>query len=145
MIASKTKKRKLKKIEGLLKAQLQKGLSHKQLALASALGATIGIMPLVWGTSLLCLFLAWIFKLNQAVVQSANYLAYPFQIMLFIPYLVGGARLFATMHVPQRGSIIMETIQSNPELFFHDFWQLNLQALALWFMTTPIFFCLFTS
>ena len=40
------------------------GLTPQKLALTLCVGTAIGILPLLWGTSLLCLLLAHLLKLN---------------------------------------------------------------------------------
>lgn len=126
------------RIKALLTSQLQQGLSPHQLSLAFALGVTIGTMPLIWGSSLLCIFLAGAFRLNQAVVQCANYLVYPLQILLFVPYLAGGDSLFATALLPADSSALLESIRTQPGLFFRNFPQANIQALAVWLISAPL-------
>lgn len=127
-----------KRIRNTLKNQLNQGLSSHDLALAFALGSTIGIMPLVWGTSLICVGIASFLKLNQVVVQCANYLVYPLQILLFIPYLMGANQLFSTEELPPGTSHLMNMISENPQHFFQLFWQLNLKALVVWFISSPL-------
>lgn len=72
------------------------GISGHQLAMAVAIGTTIGILPTLWGTSLLCLLLAWLLGLNPVVVQTVNFLVYPLQVCLFIPFALWGRKLFPT-------------------------------------------------
>jgi hypothetical protein len=52
------------------------------------------MLPLAWGTTLLCAFLAYLLRLNQAGIQAANYLAFPLQITLLVPFYRMGARMF---------------------------------------------------
>lgn len=58
------------------------------------MGLGVGIFPVFGTTTILCAVLAGVFRLNQPVVQVANYLAYPLQISLFIPFLRMGDRWF---------------------------------------------------
>ena len=58
------------------------------------MGAAVGLMPILWGTSLVCALLASVLRLNQAVMQAVNYLCYPLQILLFIPFCRLGEALF---------------------------------------------------
>jgi hypothetical protein len=60
-----------------------------------------GSLRLIWGTSLICIGCASWLKLNQVVVQLANYLMYPLQIALFIPWLLLCDRLFASQLLPE--------------------------------------------
>jgi uncharacterized protein (DUF2062 family) len=77
-----------------VKSALPRGISPRKLALTVTLGLVVGILPLVWGTSLLCAILALRFGLNQACIQAANYLACPVQILLFLPFYRIGASIF---------------------------------------------------
>ena len=77
-----------------LRHQLRQGLTPGALAWSLALGLALGIIPL-WGTStLLCLGLAALLRLNQPAMQVANYLAYPLQILLLLPFIRMGESLF---------------------------------------------------
>ncbi|MEI8356154.1 MAG: hypothetical protein WCG31_08710 [Deltaproteobacteria bacterium] len=60
-----------------LKVIAGSGLSPGKLALTICIGSAVGILPLPWGTTLLCVTLAWLLGLNQAALQSLNYLFYP--------------------------------------------------------------------
>jgi len=127
------------RIRDLLRALLAQGVTPRQLALAMAVGAAIGCMPLVWGTSLLCVSVAAVLRLNQVVVQAANYLVYPLQILLFLPYLKAGRWLFSGSDAGQLqlGSLLLY-LREAPLQFLHAFWLLNLQALFVWLITLPL-------
>lgn len=62
------------------------GLSPHELSLTLCLGGAIGVMPLAWGSSLLCVAVAASLRLNQAALLSVSFLCYPLQIALFIPF-----------------------------------------------------------
>ena len=85
---------KLNRISAKVKSALLTGISPRKLALTVTLGFVVGILPLVWGTSILCAILALRFGLNQACIQAANYLACPVQILLFLPFYRIGASIF---------------------------------------------------
>ncbi|HJV67412.1 MAG TPA: DUF2062 domain-containing protein [Geomonas sp.] len=72
-------------------AILQQGLAPEQIALTVCLGTAVGTLPLLWGTTFICVALAVRFRLNQAAMQAVNYLVYPLQIALFIPFFKLGA------------------------------------------------------
>jgi uncharacterized protein (DUF2062 family) len=77
-----------------IKNALLRGVSPRKLALTFAIGFVVGFLPVLWGATLLCAGLAFLFGLNQAGIQAANYLAYPVQIALFVPFYRMGARIF---------------------------------------------------
>jgi hypothetical protein len=76
-----------------LRAQLTQGVTPGRLAAALALGLTVGTLPVLGVTTLLCALLAAVLRLNQPAVQVANYLAYPLQLALLIPLVEAGAWL----------------------------------------------------
>jgi uncharacterized protein (DUF2062 family) len=84
----------LKKIYEPLLAQLKQGVSPTKLAQSVAFGMVLGSLPVIGVTTSLCLIAAAIFKLNHVAIQSVNYLVYPIQIALIIPYLRMGEWLF---------------------------------------------------
>ena len=77
-----------------IKGILQSGITPQKLALTISLGASVGVMPVLWGTSLVCALLAALFRLNQGAMQAVNYLCYPLQIVLFIPFCRLGESFF---------------------------------------------------
>jgi uncharacterized protein (DUF2062 family) len=77
-----------------LKDQLTQGVSPARLALALALGAVVGVFPVLGVTTLACAAVAAGLRLNQPAIQVANYVAYPLQLLLFIPFFQAGAWLF---------------------------------------------------
>ena len=79
-----------KRLQGILSC----GLTPQKLALTFCLGTAIGILPLVWGTTLICLLLAHVFRLNHVALQSVNYLLYPVQLALLAPFFKLGEWLF---------------------------------------------------
>jgi hypothetical protein len=78
----------------LFKRVLQGGLTPQKLALTLCLGSVTGVMPLLWGTTILAAGFAAFFRLNQAAMQALNYLCYPLQLALFIPFCQLGEYLF---------------------------------------------------
>ena len=78
----------------LFKRVLQGGLTPQKLALTLCLGTATGLMPLLWGTTILAAGLAALFRLNQAAMQALNYLCYPLQLALFVPFCQLGEYLF---------------------------------------------------
>ena len=85
---------KLGSLRANVKNALLRGVSPRKLSLTFAIGFVVGFVPILWGVTLLCAGLAFLFRLNQTVIQIANYLAYPVQIALFVPFYRMGARIF---------------------------------------------------
>ena len=83
-----------RRFSNLLKNMFAQGVSPGKLALTISLGIFIGTIPVVWGSTLICAVLAVVFRLNQPGIQAANYLVYPLQLALIIPFYRIGARIF---------------------------------------------------
>jgi uncharacterized protein (DUF2062 family) len=109
-------------------------LTPQKLALTFCIGIAIGIIPLVWGTSLLCIVLAYAFRLNQIALQSVNFLLWPVHLALLVPFFKLGVWLFPW------GPPLPQHIFANPA---RDFGRSSLsiigwttlKALAVWMAT----------
>jgi uncharacterized protein (DUF2062 family) len=119
---------------------LKQGISPELLGLSIALGAVIGILPVLGATTLLCAAAAILLRLNLPVIQLSNYLVYPLQIVLLIPFVRLGAFLFQVEAPP----LSIETLGA---LFQQDFWgtvvsffETILYAIAAWLLVSiPLF------
>lgn len=78
----------------LIKNIFVQGVSPRKLALTISLGIFIGTIPVLWGSTLICALLAFAFRLNHLSIQAANYLVYPLQIVLIIPFYRIGTGIF---------------------------------------------------
>jgi len=83
------------RIVGMLRDQLRCGATPKRLALSLSLGLLIGVMPLLWGASLICLGVSRLFRLNLVALQLANCLAYPLYLACYLPFIALGNALGA--------------------------------------------------
>jgi uncharacterized protein (DUF2062 family) len=121
------------KYRNLIKNLFTQGVSPQKLALTISLGVFIGTIPVLWGSTLICAVLAFAFRLNQLSIQAANFLVYPLQIVLIVPFYRIGASIF-----PLGPSV-------SPDIFsmgIKNAWMGNfvpmaaatLKALAAWFL-----------
>lgn len=121
-----------------LQSQLTQGVSPSRLALALALGLVVGIMPMLGVTTALCALLAIGLRLNQPAIQLANYVAYPLQLLLFIPFFQAGARLFGRPPVTfgfaeLQAGLAADALGTIGRYFFD-----NLRGLAAWGLASPL-------
>lgn len=118
------------------KAVLQQGLAPEQLALTICLGAAVGTLPIIWGTTLLCVALASRFGLNQAALQAVNYLVYPLQLALFFPLFRLGEKF-----LPWGPSVSAEVLKSALHGRFAETATLlgwaTIKAVGAWLVTIP--------
>ncbi len=123
---------------GIWKKLLSQGLSAHQLALAVAVGLTIGVLPTIWGSSLLCVLISWRLGLNQLAVQTINYLVYPLQLALFVPFAIWGRRLcpdWFTATMP----LAWQNLQSDWSRLGSCLLPAQCSALVGWATLTPAF------
>ncbi len=115
---------------GLLKA----GLSPNQLALTVALGAALGIGPLLGLTTILSTLLALRLRLNVAAMQLVVHLLTPVQVVLLLPLLRFGARLLGqgTAVDGLTVSSLRTQLAHNPGQVLRLLWRAEAGALLLW-------------
>lgn len=112
------------------------GLAPRELAGTVCLGAALGVLPLLWGTSLICLWLGRRLRLNHLVLQSVNYLLYPLQLTLLLPFCRLGRLL-----LPWGPELAPEQLLSIPVSGVAGLlpllaW-LSFKALLAWLITVP--------
>ena len=111
---------------------LKQGLTPRKLALAIAFGAIIGVFPLIGVTTLISAVAALLLRLNMPAVQMANYLVYPLQFLLLIPFYQLGAWLFGAAPVTIAGRTLVGMFTTDFWASFRQLWQLTLHAIAAW-------------
>jgi uncharacterized protein (DUF2062 family) len=109
------------------------GLTPQKVVQTLCIGAALGILPLLWGTSLLCVLLARLFRLNHIALQSVNYLLYPVQLALLVPFFKLGTWLFPWgPQVPPR---LLSEMFRNPMSSLNILGWITLKSLAAWLVS----------
>lgn len=119
-----------------LKDIFQCGLTPHKLALTICLGIAIGILPILWGTTLICAALAFILGLNQAAIQAVNYMVYPLQLALFLPFYRLGEKVFPWKN-PLSHEMVSEGLHGSFTATITHLGGATLKAVAAWLITTP--------
>jgi uncharacterized protein (DUF2062 family) len=128
------------KISDRLLGFLQQGITPEKMALALAIGVTIGTMPLLGATTVLCTVLAFWLRLNMAFLQLVNYVVYPLQLLLYIPFLRMGAEFFSEQKFNYSLEEIMQLLSADAMGTIGKFFIVNLCGLFLWLILTPLLF-----
>ncbi|HTB22160.1 MAG TPA: DUF2062 domain-containing protein [bacterium] len=113
-------------------AQLTRGLSPRRAALALALGAWLGLVPILGATIGLCLLAGALLRLNHAVLQAANLLVYPLQLILLIPFLNLGAWAFGSGPLNLDLSGLPGRMRSAPWAVLREYGWIGLRGCAVW-------------
>lgn len=121
----------------LVITQLKTGLTPEKLGWTLSAGIALGCFPVVGTTTLLCLLAGVAFRLNQPVLQLVNYLVYPVQLLLLVPFFALGTAWFGTGSFPFTTETLLDGFRS-------DFWGMLAglgsalwQAVLVWLILIP--------
>jgi len=117
---------------------LRQGLSAKKLSLCLALGVTIGTFPVLGMTTILCTLAALIFKLNMPVIQFANYLVYPLQIVLLVPFYYLGDLFFNAQQSIDFDTLRTILTESTNKEMIMKLLDSTLYAVGAWLIISPL-------
>jgi Uncharacterized protein conserved in bacteria (DUF2062) len=117
---------------------LKQGITPEKIALSVALGVTIGVFPVLGSTTILCGIAAWALKLNIPAMQLVNYLVYPLQLALLIPFLEWGNKLFGSGQVNLTLAQVFELIRGDTWRAMGILGIATLQAVFLWIIVSPV-------
>ena len=108
------------------------GATPEKLAWSIALGLLIGINPILGSTTVLCLALAFLLRLNIAASQLGNHLMYPLQLILVIPFIHLASRIFHTTRLPLSATQLLHAARENPIALTRQLWLWEWHAFLLW-------------
>jgi hypothetical protein len=119
-------------------AQLKQGITPGKVALTLALGGVLGIFPILGASTPLCAIAGVWLRLNQPLIQLVNYLAYPVQLALLIPFYRAGERLFGAEPVPIVDVPgLIARFGDGPWQFILDYGLVGLYGIAVWCLVAP--------
>lgn len=120
-------------------AQLSQGITPDKIALTLALGGVLGIFPILGATTALCALVGLWLRLNQPIIQLVNYLVYPAQIVLLLPFYRAGESLFGQPHVPIFSvTDLAERFAAGPWQFLVDYGMVGLYGIVVWLLVAPL-------
>jgi uncharacterized protein (DUF2062 family) len=126
-----------RRVLGLIVAQLSQGITPDRIALTLALGSVLAVFPILGATTFLCAAAALWLRLNQPVIQLVNWLCYPLQLVLLIPFYRAGEWLGAphlSLSIPQ----LAQRFQAGPLRFIGDFAGIALGGIGAWCLAAPL-------
>ena len=120
------------KLTRLILGLLKQGITPHKIALTVALGVVLGVMPLIGASTTLCAVVALALGLNLPLIQLINYLVYPLQFVLLIPFVQTGQWLFREPPLPFSLTDIKHKIESGLWKAIVDLWGYTLHGLVAW-------------
>lgn len=120
-------------------AQLRQGITPEKIALTIALGVMLGIFPILGMTTLLCTLAGIRLRLNQPVIQLVNFLVYPLQLALLIPFYRAGEMLFRQPPVPILSvTDLVARFNAGPGQFLIDYGLVGAYGVVVWTLVAPL-------
>ena len=118
---------------------LKQGLTPQILALSMASGIIIGTFPLVGTTTAICTMAAIMFRMNLLVTQIGNWLVYPIQILLLVPFIILGEHLFGSPSTLDPSHIVT-LLRTDLFTTLRLFSKMILHATIAWMICAPFAF-----
>lgn len=126
---------------------LRRGATPRKLAWSLAVGVAVGINPLLGSTTVACLAIAFLLRLNLIASQITNHLVYPIELLLFLVFIRLGDLLFHTGGLPLEKHNLFYAARHHPWATTKLLWTWEWHALIVWLafalILTPILALIF--
>jgi hypothetical protein len=122
-----------------LQRQLVQGVTPRKLAATLAVGTVCSLFPFLGFTSLLNLGVGVALRLNQPLLQGWNQLLGPLQLLLILPYVRAGERLWGAPTGAFSLDAMLEAFAgASWGEFFARFGWAGVHAFTAWLVTAPL-------
>jgi uncharacterized protein (DUF2062 family) len=119
-------------------ALLTQGVTPEKIAFTLALGLVLGVFPVLGSTTILCGVAAAVFGLNLPVIQLANWVAYPLQLLSLVPLIRLGEILFRAKPLPFTLQQMLTMSRDGLAHAVAILWLAAAQAIAAWLLLCPL-------
>ena len=126
-----------RRVRDPLVAELRQGATPEGLASSVAVGAAVGVLPFLGTTTVLCALAGRIFRLNHVALQVTNYLLYPAQIALVVPFVRLGETLLGAEAMPIDPATVIAEFTASPAAFLAKFGLAGAHAFLAWALVAP--------
>jgi uncharacterized protein (DUF2062 family) len=124
-------------------ALIKQGISPEKISVGMACGIVLGIFPVLGSTTILCGLAAIILRLNLPAIQLVNYMVYPLQLVLIIPFFHLGDLLFQVEPLPLSAQEFITLLQTDLLGTIRAFWNTTVHAIVAWLLVSlPTFLIL---
>jgi len=120
--------------------QLTQGMTPEKMALTLSVGSALALFPILGTTTVLCLVVGLVLRLNQPIIQVVNYLCTPIHIPLIFVFFRLGESLFDVPHVKFSKTYLREMFDlfsDDRNLFFTRFGGTVLHGVVAWALLAP--------
>ena len=88
-------------------------------------------------TSLLCAGVAIALRLNLPAIQAVNYVMYPLQLLLIVPFIRAGEFIFRAQRTTLTLKQMIALLHDGFLPAMHTLWILAVQGIAAWLLVAP--------
>ena len=131
-----------RKLWAPVQAQLRQGLSAEGLAWSLSLALGCATCPVIGATTGLCIVAGAAFKLNHPVMQVVNYVSYPIQIALLVPFWRLGEWIFRAPRLDLDLGRILGALKADTWGALRFYWAEVWHGTAAWALVALPLACL---
>lgn len=117
---------------------LRQGVTPEKLALSLAIGTVLGVSPILGLTTGIAFLICYLFRLNIVAMQLMNYVMYPFQLLLLLPFIRAGEVLFHQRHERITLTQIQQLVHNDATFALRLLWTSIWHAVTVWALVAPL-------
>jgi hypothetical protein len=121
-----------------LKTLVTQGHTPEKIALSIAFGIALGLFPIFGTTTLLCIVVAVVLRLNHPAIQVANQLMYVVQLPLIVVFIRIGESLLGVAPIPFSATLMAAELRANPSSLVQRFGVAGLHGILGWVVVAPV-------
>lgn len=125
-----------KRIIEPIKALLLQGVSADKLAWSLTAGIVLGVFPALGTTTVLCAAASGLFRLNPVAIQLVNWLVYPLQLILLIPFWQSGDRLFGFPPIELTMEGLQALVSQDWRSALARLWWTGFRGMVVWVLVS---------
>ena len=127
-----------RKVRDPLVAELRQGATPEAVSAAVTVSFAIAILPVIGVTTLVCLLVGRVFRLNHVVMQIINHSSYPLQILLIVPFVRLGETVTGARHIHLTPKAIIDEFNRSFSDFVEKFWMAYVHGMIGWVISVPL-------
>lgn len=115
---------------------LKQGITPEKLAITVSLGTLVALFPVPGTTTALCAGIALWLRLNMPAIQFVNYVLWPLQLLLIIPFIKAGEWMIGWVHLPLSLAEIQTLFETDWLEGIRVLWRSLLQGVIVWLVVS---------
>ncbi len=127
-----------RKVADPIFALLKQGITPEKIALSIAVGVALGVFPVLGSTTALCAAAAIALRLNLPAIQLVNWLVYPLQILLLMPFIRLGEAIYRAPRLPLNTTQLLELVRAGAWAATKQLWRSGIHAITAWTLVAPL-------